>query len=49
MEIVNLVRSRNPGADNDDLIREIIDEHTLEDGVTLCKRCHDKHHEENGK
>lgn len=31
------------------VIEDIVQEHTLEDGLTLCKSCHDLYHQENGK
>jgi len=49
MDIVRLVQQNNPDEPKSELVRAIIDEHELEDGTTLCKPCHDKHHKENGK
>jgi hypothetical protein len=49
MEIVHVVQGRNSGKPLTDLVREIIEEHRLEDGITLCKVCHDDYHKVNGK
>lgn len=49
MDIVRQVESENPGAKRKQLVRAIIEEHTLDDGVTLCKKCHDAWHKEHGK
>jgi hypothetical protein len=49
MDIVRVIRKRLPEATEDELIVAVVDEHTLKDGITLCKKCHDSHHKENGK
>lgn len=49
MDIVRKVQSENPGKPRKALVRDIIEEHNLDDGVTLCKKCHDTWHKEHGK
>jgi hypothetical protein len=49
MEIVNLVRQQCDEKDIDQFVKLIISEHSLDDGITLCKKCHDNHHKEHGK
>jgi hypothetical protein len=48
-EIVETVRSKSPNEGTETLIDAVVKEHRLEDGITLCKKCHDKHHKEHGK
>lgn len=47
VEIVNLFK--NAGLPEEELIYKIVNEHKLEDGITLCKICHDNYHKVNGK
>ena len=49
MEIVNLIRRKFDEKDIDNFVDAIIDEHRLEDGITICKICHDNFHKEHGK
>lgn len=50
MKIVHIALSQGYTEDNlETFVSEIVALHTLEDGVTLCKQCHDKYHKENGK
>jgi hypothetical protein len=49
MSIVNKVRRRLRGQPEEAIITGIVLEHRLEDGVTVCKKCHDAHHKEHGK
>jgi len=49
MEIVNKVRLIVDENNILDFIDAIVKEHSLDDGITLCKICHDKFHKENGK
>ena len=49
MEIVNLIRQQYNEKDIDNFVNSIVSEHKLEDGITLCKKCHDGFHKENGK
>lgn len=49
MEIVNSVRSRLQSKSVEKFVQAIVQEHRLEDGITLCKKCHDTYHQEHGK
>ncbi len=49
MEIVNVVRQKINESNVEEFVNAIISEHKLEDGITLCKLCHDKYHKEHGK
>jgi 5-methylcytosine-specific restriction endonuclease McrA len=49
MEIVNLVRQKCDETDIDRFVTLIVSEHSLEDGITICKICHDNYHKEHGK
>lgn len=49
MQIVNLVKQKHDENDLDAFVNAIIEEHSLNDGITLCKVCHDKFHKEHGK
>ena len=49
VDIVTAVRARLPTMDGEALLDAIVAEHKLEDGVTLCKKCHDAYHKEKGK
>jgi len=49
MEIVNLVKKSFDETDINGFVNAIVKEHKLEDGITICKICHDKFHKENGK
>lgn len=49
MEIVNLIRGSCDENNIDLFVSAIVNEHKLEDGITLCKMCHDSFHKENGK
>ncbi len=49
MEIVNLVRRDCNEKDVELFVATIVKEHSLEDGVTLCKKCHDDFHKKYGK
>lgn len=49
MEIVNIVKLDIKESDIETFVSAIVAEHRLEDGIALCKSCHDKHHKENGK
>lgn len=48
MEIVNIVRGMVDDSDIEAFVNAIVAEHKLDDGITLCKKCHDNHHKENG-
>lgn len=43
-KIVNLVRERHPTVSEQKLIDLIVLEHSIDDGITWCKRCHIEHH-----
>jgi hypothetical protein len=49
MEIVNLVRLKCDESSIDQFVDLIVKEHSLDDGITLCKICHDNFHKEHGK
>jgi hypothetical protein len=49
MEIVNLVKQNCDENNIDQFVDSIVNEHSLNDGITICKICHDKYHKENGK
>jgi len=49
MEIVRKVESKISREDVEEFVSGIVDEHDLSDGITLCKKCHDSHHKDNGK
>ena len=49
IDIVRVVQQRNPDQPKKALVRLIIEEHSVEDGITLCKVCHDEYHREHGK
>ena len=49
MQIVKKVESKVHREDVEKFVNAIVDEHNLSDGVTLCKKCHDSYHKENGK
>jgi hypothetical protein len=49
MQIVNKVRRRLRGQPEEAVINGIVLEHRLDDGITVCKKCHDAHHKEHGK
>jgi hypothetical protein len=49
MEIVNLVKQNCDENDIDKFVDMIVKEHSLDDGITICKICHDKYHKEHGK
>lgn len=49
MEIVNIVRQRINELNIEDFVNEIVKEHKLKDGITICKICHDNFHKEHGK
>lgn len=48
MEIVNLIRKSCNESDIDLFVNSIVKEHRLEDGITLCKVCHDSYHKKHG-
>ena len=47
--LVKLVKKRLGLSTGRRLIHAIVKEHKLEDGITICKACHDAHHKEHGK
>lgn len=49
MQIVNLVKEKCDPADVENFVNMIVNEHSLEDGITICKKCHDNYHKVNGK
>ena len=49
MEIVNVIRQKCDEQDIDQFVNLIVSEHSLDDGITLCKKCHDSFHKEHGK
>ena len=49
MDIVNIVRKDIDESDTMIFVDAIVKEHKLDDGITLCKVCHDNHHRINGK
>lgn len=49
MEIVNLVKQICDENNIDRFVDMIVKEHSLNDGITICKVCHDTYHKENGK
>jgi 5-methylcytosine-specific restriction endonuclease McrA len=49
MEIVNIIEGVVNRNDIEEFVNAIVNEHTIDDGITLCKLCHDKYHKENGK
>jgi hypothetical protein len=49
MEIVNLIRQKCDESNIDQFVDLIVQEHSLDDGITLCKVCHDNFHKEHGK
>jgi hypothetical protein len=49
MEIVNLIKSQYDEKDIDVFVDMIVKEHSLDDGITICKICHDSFHKEHGK
>ena len=49
MEIVDLIRKVCAETDIDAFVNAIVSEHSLDDGITLCKQCHDNFHKENGQ
>jgi hypothetical protein len=44
-QIVAIVKARVGDADQQTLVNAIIAEHSLDDGLTLCMKCHDELHE----
>lgn len=49
MEIVNKVALKISEDEVENFVSAIVEEHRLEDGITLCAQCHDSYHKENGK
>lgn len=49
MNIVNIVEYKVDKSDVEAFVNAIVEEHNLSDGTTLCKKCHDNYHKENGK
>lgn len=49
MQIVNFVKLSYNETDIDAFVDAIVKEHSLDDGITLCKKCHDKFHKDHGK
>jgi hypothetical protein len=49
MQIVKIAKSKEIYSDSMNTVNLIVSEHKLEDGITLCKDCHDSYHKENGK
>lgn len=49
MEIVNIVRQKINEVNVESFVNEIVNEHKLNDGITICKKCHDNYHKENRK
>jgi hypothetical protein len=49
MEIVELVRLEINESNIDEFVNSIVQNHSLDDGITLCKKCHDNYHKEFGK
>ena len=49
MQIVNLVKISCDERNIDSFVDAIVKEHTLKDGITICKICHDAYHKEYGK
>jgi len=49
MNIVNIVENMISRDNVEEFVNAIVEEHSLSDGITLCKKCHDKYHKENGK
>lgn len=49
MQIVNIVRTICKEEDLDLFVNRIVKEHKLDDGITICKICHDNFHKEHGK
>lgn len=49
MEIVNLIKQKCDENNIDEFVSAIVNEHSLDDGITICKVCHDNFHKEYGK
>lgn len=49
MDIVYIVRQKCNEDNLEEFVNLIVEEHCLEDGITLCKKCHDTYHKEFGK
>ena len=49
MDIVNIVRTKCNEDNLEEFVNFIVKEHCLDDGITLCKKCHDAYHKEFGK
>ena len=47
--IVKIALEKVASTSEEEVINAIVQEHKLDDGITLCKECHDRHHKEYGK